>query len=115
MGEQIDAKPPYTVDTFENVEYLDGGFHGTASEDWPQEEPEPKSEHEIILSTNSALHTAAPIVAAALRSTTHTFANQTEVDEWVKKRLKRWTKICREVAEEMVEEAIKEQEHDEQG
>lgn len=106
QGEQVRSKDPekYPIDTFENVDYIDGGFHGTASEDWPLPNEDEMSEQEFILRTQSNLHTAAPIVGAELMVLKSGFENQEEQDKWVAKYLKHYAQIADEVGEELLKE-----------
>ena len=112
QGEQTQSKDPekYPIDTFENVEYIEGGFGGVASEDWPLPDNDEMDEREIILRTQSNLHTAAPFVAAELTFLKSGFENQKQQDDWLIRWLKHYAKLADRVGEELVIEYKKEQE-----
>ena len=63
QGEQVQSKNPdkFPIDTFENVDYIDGGFDGTASEDWPLPDNEEIDARQKSILVQSDMRTAAII------------------------------------------------------
>ena len=95
QGEQVQSKNPekFPIDTLENVDYIDGGFHGTASEDWPLPDNEEMDARQKSILVQSDMRTSALLMQY--------FSGTGEYEDWMSefRHIYEWIKRFREEQE----------------